>query len=174
MSGISGARSFTEKDKANALVVLAANDGNIKRTARDTTVAPATLRRWRDQQAMALVSSSAPAASPAAVSAAVTGFVDNAERVRDLALARMEVLIVEGAVTAPQLNAIVGTLTDKVNGAKGIPGQHVQHTLALPKPEDLRDLLTGFGEALFQSAQRRHDEIVDAEVVEALELPETT
>ena len=39
--------AYTSDDKAAALAALEANDGNLRRTARETGIGDATLRRWR-------------------------------------------------------------------------------------------------------------------------------
>ncbi|MGI8656384.1 MAG: transposase [Pyrinomonadaceae bacterium] len=41
-------RQYSESDKATALALLAANAGNITRTARETGFPATTLRQWRD------------------------------------------------------------------------------------------------------------------------------
>ncbi len=41
-------RSYTDEEKATALAMLDANDGNLSRTSRETTVPITTLKGWRD------------------------------------------------------------------------------------------------------------------------------
>jgi transposase-like protein len=40
-------RQYTEDDKATALAALAANGGNIRRTARELNIPATTLRKWQ-------------------------------------------------------------------------------------------------------------------------------
>ena len=41
-------RQYTESDKATALAMLQANDGNILKTANELGIPQSTLRKWRD------------------------------------------------------------------------------------------------------------------------------
>lgn len=43
-------RQYSDNDKAAALAALDANGGNVKRTAREMSLAVSTLKRWRDGQ----------------------------------------------------------------------------------------------------------------------------
>jgi hypothetical protein len=45
-------RAYSEQDKAQSLLVLDANGGNIKRTARQIGIPVGTLRAWRDNREM--------------------------------------------------------------------------------------------------------------------------
>lgn len=154
------ARKFTDKDKAAALVALAANGGIIKRTAAELGILPATLRRWRDQDKQQ--------AGPSAdlVAQAVTHFVDQAETVRNLALDKLETLIRADALSGRELITALGVLDDKVTRAKGLPTHNVQTTSTLPDAGVLRELMAGFIEGSVRAAEAREAEIVEAEIVE--------
>jgi transposase-like protein len=164
MAGTSGARQFTEADKAQALVTLVANGGNVKRTSKDTGFAPATIRRWRDRQAQA---TGQAAASPGALAVAATSFTADLKRTRDKALTLLEERIDEGDIKTSELITAVGVLDDKITRAEPME-HHVEHTLALPSPDEVRGLLGPFLEAGLANAARRHEEIVEAEVVREL------
>lgn len=157
---------YTQEDKAKVLAVLAGNGGNIKRTARETGVPVNTVRRWKTQNAQGQGPPSA------VVVAAVTEFVDEAEGVRNLALASLKAKIAAGDMTGSALVAAIGMLDDKIRVAKGMPNRTVEHTHTLPPPDQVRELLQGYGQALIQGAERRTAEIVDAEVV--AEIPAAT
>jgi transposase-like protein len=42
-------RTWTPRQKAEALLLLAQNEGNVKRTARQLNIAPSVMRDWRDR-----------------------------------------------------------------------------------------------------------------------------
>ncbi len=161
MAGKVGARTFTEEDKAQAIATLAANGGNIKRTARDLDVAPATLRRWRTQYEQGQVSTDL-------VSTAATTFIGDAERIRDKALAQLEAAIDAGKIQPAQLITALGVLDDKITRAKGLPTSHVQTSGQLPPLDEMKTLMTGFVAGALKAAADREAEIVDAELVEEI------
>ncbi len=156
-------RRFTEADKAAVLTALAANDGNVKRTARETGVAPATVRSWRAQAA------AGQGPSEALVLAAVNDFVEDAARVRNKALALLEARISAQEIKSGELVTALGVLDDKVTRAKGLPTSRVENVSALPAPEQLRELMTGFVAGAIAAAEERQADIVDAEVVEEID-----
>ena len=159
MAGTSGARRFTEADKAHGLTVLAANDGNIKRTSRDLGVNTATLRRWREQ------ARHGDGPSEALVIAAVGEFVTDAKRIRNKALMHLEALIDAGKVPPAVLNNIMGTLDDKIRLAQNMPTSRVEQTSAIPDRETLKELMGAAIQGAIEAAEKRHDIIVEAEVV---------
>lgn len=160
MAGTSAARRFTDDDKARVYATLAANGGNVKRTSRECDVPPATIRRWRGQWDR---QGPPPDAN---VTKAVTEFLDEAVSVRNLALTKLREKIECGDVKASELITALGVLDDKITRAKGLPTSKVEHSSALPSREDLKELMQGFVAGAIEAAERRHGEIVDAEVVE--------
>ena len=161
-----GRSTYTQEDKARILAVLAANGGNIKRTARETGVPVNTVRRWKTQNAQGA------GPPPAVVAAAVGEFVDEAKEVRGMALSLLKAKLAAGDVDARTAVTIVGILDDKVRLATGMPTNRTEHVNTLPPVEEVRGLLEGYGRALLEGATRRNDEIVEAEVV--AEIPATT
>jgi transposase-like protein len=166
MANTGTARRFSDKDKAAVLATLAANGGNLKRTARECNVLPATVRRWRDQ---ARAGQGPP---EEAVQEAVTEFVSAAARVRDLALVSLEQKIREGSLKGSELITTVGVLDDKIRLATGQPTSRTEAASALPPPDALRELMAGVVQGAIAAAERRHGEIVDAEIVR--EIPAST
>jgi transposase-like protein len=162
MAGTSGARRFTNEDKARAYVTLAANEGNIKRTARETDIPPATLRRWRAQWER-----EGPPSQEETEQAA-GDFVSTMSSVRDKALALLEKRIDSGDINAAQLITAVGVLDDKITRAQGLPDRRVEHP-NLPPPEQIAELLGTAVSKAIQMAENREREleiIEDAEVIE--------
>jgi len=151
--------AYSDEDKAQILATLAANGGNVKRTARETGASPAAIRGWKGKQEQGR------GIAPALIDEAVDAFVEAAARVRNLALERLEEKIRAGDVKASELVTIVGVLDDKVTRAKGLPTSRVETQSALPDAQHLRELMSGFVEGAIRAAEQRHSDIIEAEVV---------
>lgn len=179
MAGTSGARTYTEADKARVLVTLASNDGNVKRTSRDCdNIAPATIRKWRDQARTASTGQGVAPASPTALAVATGVFVTDAQTTRNMALDLLRARIKAGDIKTSELITAVGVLDDKVRLASGLANANVAHTHqhVLPSREELRQVLLPFVELGIANAARRHEEILEADVVDAelVALPPTS
>jgi len=105
------------------------------------------------------------------VAAAVSEFVDDAERVRNKALAQIEEELDNGEVKPAQLITILGVLDDKITRARGLPTAKVEHSSSLPPAAELQAVLAGVVQGAIAAAELR-DSVIDAEVVQ--EIPETT
>lgn len=161
---MAGRASYDDATKAETYVVLAANEGNVKRTSRDTGVPVSTIRRWRDEWAR---QESLPDISTLEV--VVGNFADKAESIRWKALVELERQL--STAKPGDLIKIVGILDDKITRARGLADRTVEHRHVLPSAEELRELVSGFAEATRQAALERADEIIDAEIVEQADLP---
>lgn len=161
---MAGRATYSESDKARVYVVLTANDGNVKRTSRETGVPENTVRRWRND-----FKQDGPPPTDA-VEEAAQDFVGDAERVRNLALARIEKLI-PTSEKLNELNNTVGILTDKIDRARGLDTRRIEHTHHLPAADEVRELMSGFVEGMKELSRAREAEIVEAEIVEQVSLP---
>jgi transposase-like protein len=150
--------TYTEADKSRVYVVLATNDGNVKRTARETGVPENTVRRWKKE-----FEESPPPAE--LVEVAVGNFVNDADRVRHKALLAIERKIDANEAKVGELNNTVGILTDKIDRARGLDVRRVEHEHKLD-PASIREALVGFMQDMQQMSESREAEIVEAEVVE--------
>lgn len=157
---MAGRSQHSEDDKARVFVCLRANNGNVKRTARDTGIHPATVRRWK--MAWEENEDSVPDVSLVALEA--TNFVAEAERVRDKALSELERKI--PSATPSALVAMVGMLTDKVALVRGLATTRVEHKHVLPAPEDLQELVQGFVRGAIESADVRRKELNEGDVID--------
>lgn len=144
------------------LAALAANGNNVKRTARETGVLPGTIRRWRTLQQRG------QGIPDASIQTAVKEFVDEAEEVRNLALTKLREKIESGDVKASELITTLGVLDDKITRARGLPTTRTEHTSALPSATELRELMAGVVQGAVEAATRRHEEIIEAEIVPEL------
>lgn len=156
---MAGRATYTDDQKAAVYVALAANEGNVKRTARDTGVPISTIRRWRDEWQRL---ESLPA--PQVLDEAIESFADKAESIRMKALMELERQL--HTAKPGDLIKIVGILDDKITRARGLADRTVEHRHVLPTADELRELVTGFAEASRQTALTRAEDIIEAEVVE--------
>lgn len=166
--GSAAPRRLTETDKARIVTALAANGGNIKRTARELGLGPTTVRRYRDKY------EHGTGPGQAVVVRVAGEFVEDATRIRDKAMLALEARIDAGEIKASELITALGVLTDKVRLAEGLATTKVEHSSALPPAAELQAILSGVVQGAIAAAERRDAEIVDAEIVEAIALPQTT
>jgi transposase-like protein len=150
---MAGRSTYSPEDKAAVLAVLAANGGNIKRTARETGIAITTVRNWSR-------GNTAPP-SDELVQAAVDEFVKSAERIREMALVKLEAAVESGEVKARDLITVIGVLDDKITRASGLPTQRTEHQHALPSREELQSVLGAAIGSMIEAAERRDGEIVE-------------
>lgn len=137
---------------------MRANGGNVKRTEAECNIPAPTIRRWRTQWERE---------APAGGEVAVDEFVSDATRIRDAALVLLEQRIGSGEIKPIELIKVIGTLDDKISRAMGLDVKRVEHSLALPSAEEMEKLMGPYARAGLLAAERRHEEILDAEVVEA-------
>lgn len=167
-------REYSAEDKARVYVVLQTNDGNLKRTARDTGIPEPTIRRWRNEWK----ESGPPALDQ--IEEAVVEYVTEMEKTRDLALKRIHERLSspdkKDQGTLPQIATVFGVLTDKIDRAHGIGTKHEhEHKLSLPSPDEIRASLGALIEGVQAGHVVREEEIEDAEILEEPRaLPQTT
>lgn len=150
--------TYSDEDLARLYVSLTANEGNVKRTARDTGIPESTVRSWKQKW-----ETDGPP-SYGEVEVAVSDFTTDAERVRNKALASIEEKI-PGAKVG-ELTTLVGVLDDKIMRARGLATGRVEHTLALPAADEIREALSAVFQGAIQAAANREADIIDAEVIE--------
>lgn len=156
-------REYSSEDKARAYVVLTSNEGNLKRTARDTGIPEPTIRRWRNEW------ESGGPPSLESLEEAVTDMVAQAEKIQDLALQRIKERLESDDIkqqgTLPQLATVYGIVTDKLDRARGIGTTH-EHKLTLPSPDEIRATLGALVENVQAGHVVREEEIEDAEIID--------
>jgi len=149
--------TYTDDELARLYVALTANDGNVKRTARDTGVPESTVRTWKQRW-----ETEGPP-NIGEVEKAVTSFTDDAERVRNKALLAIEEKI-PGAKVG-ELTTLVGVLDDKIQRARGLAIGRVEHVHTLPPAEEIKAVLGAVFQGSLEAAAQRESEIVDAEII---------
>jgi len=158
---VAGRQQYTEQAKAAAFAQLEMNDGNRKRTARDLGLPLSTLRRWADDWEK---QKNLPAAE--ALIQATGDFLQDAERVRNLALQKMEAKLANGEGTVAQIATVMGILDDKIARAKGIADRVTEHKITLPSRDDIVAALQGLQQGAIEAAAARDEVIVEAELAE--------
>jgi len=155
---MAGRATYSEDAKAKVFAALAANDGNVKRTARDFGIPSSTIRRWRDDWER---EKNLP--SQEALEVATSDFLTEAKEVRNLAIAELKRKI--PAANVSQLVATIGMLTDKVDRVEHVSTQVIDHKISLPSSEEIAEALRGLQTVALEAAARRDEEIVEAELV---------
>lgn len=161
-------RKYTDEDRARVYTALTINQGNIKRSARETGVPVATVRLWKRKweadgpsEEIALLSEEQGLA-----------WIAVAEESRDIALAKWRALVENDQVAARDLMTGVGILTDKIHAARGLSkGSSSQPAIS---PEHMRELARGLVEGAVEAAKSRHEEILEADYEVVHEIPSGT
>lgn len=158
-------RIYTDREKAVVFAELSVNEGNIKRTARNTGVPIPTVRRWRDEWER----NGVPETVNEELAPLVADFLNDALRIRGKLLLRIEDLLEGDKVTMAQVSTAFGIISDKIRAYEALSeSKHVEHTLVLPPAEELKELFTGLLDGVVESARQRAAEI------EAIEEPVST
>jgi transposase-like protein len=165
---MAGRSAYTDADRARVYAVLLANDGNVKRTARETGYPENTVRRWKTQ-----FTEDGPPPQDV-VEEAVNTYVGNMERVRDLALVALETKIRNGELKGSELITTIGVLDDKTTRARGAATSRHEHVMTLPSAEDIKAVLMPAIQQGIDAAKERQADVLESVVVEVRELPETT
>lgn len=157
---------YTDKDKAKVFAELSANDGNIKRTARNTGMDPATVRRWRDEWNR----NGLPETVQQEIAVVAGEFLEDAIRIRGKLLRKLEeALDGDMRATIPQYVTGIGVLSDKIRAYEAIQEtQRVEHKIVLPDQAELKELFSGILVGVVEAARER------AAIIEALEEPAAT
>lgn len=161
---MAGRTTYTEADEARVYVVLTANDGNVKRTSRETGVPESTVRNFKRK-----FETNPP--SPEAVETEVeTGdYTVDLQVIRtELAQAlRREIPHMRGR----DLAVALGIVDDKLTRARGLATERTETVHKLPSPEELALAGAMLAQGAIEAARQRQHEIVEANVREQPALP---
>jgi transposase-like protein len=160
---VAGKSQHSESDRARVYTSLLANDGIVKRTAREVGLSESTVRRWKQEFV-----ENPPALE--ALEAAIGDFVTDAKRVRNKAVLEIERQIDAREMKGAALVTTVGVLDDKIMRVEGVVSKHqVDHVHHLPTAEQARELMGGLLHGALESGRLRQAELVDAELTEQAE-----
>lgn len=152
-------KAYTDADRALVFAELEINQGNIKRTARNLNMPVSTVRylktKWEAEGVPAKVVDALPAA--------IGDFVSDAERVRDKLLVALEAAVDSGDIKPREIVPALGMLVDKIRAIRGLDAKKVEHSLSLPKPEEVRELFAGVIQEVVGAAESRAGELVAIE-----------
>lgn len=157
---MAGRATYSEADKARVYVALTANDGNVKRTARETGVAESTVRNWKREfeknpPSKELVQKEVESE---------TGYVADLEAARDEALVELRKKI--PSMTGSQLGVVYGILEDKLTRAKGLATERTEHVHKLPTAEEIAQAGALLAQGALEAARVRQQEIHESELRE--------
>jgi len=163
---------YTDEDKAKGHLALQVNAGNVLRSSRDTGIPEATLRDWKKSWEKDGV----PIEILEYAEQFASDFVEDATRVRDLALAELEKAIRSGDLKSEKLITVVGVLEDKIRLGKGLATSRHETVQKLPDASELREVLGGYIAETMRDAAQREDDIneVEDEIIPIRELQAKT
>lgn len=164
---MAGKPQYDEAARARVYTALLANEGNVKRTARELSIPESTVRSMKKS-----FETNPP--SVEAVEAAAADFVATAKEVRDLALRRIKERLESDDKkeqgTLPQLSTVLGVLDDKITRVEGPTSRtQVDHIHHLPSAEEARALLGGLLTGAIEGGYARQAELREADLVEQAE-----
>jgi hypothetical protein len=158
-------RRYSDRDRAVVFAELSVNEGNVKRTSRNTGYDVSFVRRSKQEWER----NGVPDSVMEEVAPIVSDFMADAIRIRGKLLIRLEEILDKGErATIPQVTTAIGILSDKIRAYEAITeSKRVTHTFELPPVEELKELFSGVLAGVVQSAQSRAAEIeaIDEPVV---------
>lgn len=152
-------RIYTDADRARVKAVLDANDGNVKRTARETGLPVMTVRTWKQKWER----EGLPAEVAAALPAAIEGEVEDLDRVRNKLLHIIEEKADRRDISTRDAITGFGVLTDKSRLLQGKPTSRTEQSDAGSLPVDqVREMFAGFARGIVEAATQRDADISSA------------
>lgn len=149
---------YTDEDRARVFVALRVNNNNVNRTSRDTGIPARTIRDMR-------TSFEKNPPNEQLITEMADKFVTEAKEIRSMAMEAMKEKIPTARLG--ELNAVVGTLTDKLNLLRGVGAKsQVDHVLHLPDREALQAALGPIVAESMEQAREKELEIIDVEARE--------
>lgn len=153
---------YTAEEIARVIAVLASNKGNVKRTSRELGLPEQTVRNFKIKDTGGRLPAEVLVALPVALETQITRM----GLVRDKALDAIEDKIDQGDSKLGELNAVWGTLTDKILLISGEATSRREEVTTGPSPEEFGERLALYLGQAFNLALDREADIVDAEIVE--------
>lgn len=153
-------RTYTPEDQARVAVILQANVGNVKRTARETGVPAMTVRDWKVRWEAEGYPDPIEEVLPT-IAGEITERMDYA---RGLAVDTVIEKLRDGKVSAKDAAWIAQVFTDKINLIKGLATSRTEQLQIAPvDTKALAAELVAYAANAVEAAQSRDEEIEDAE-----------
>jgi transposase-like protein len=150
-------RTYTDDDKGRVFLALTVNEGNVKRTARELSMPPSTVKKWKVEWERHGV----PEAIQEVAAQEAEQFITDASRARGKALMQWEAKVDQGEVAARDLMTGVGVLTDKITALTGLAKSG--ETKPAIEPAHMRELARGLFQGAWDAAQEREQVIQEAD-----------
>lgn len=153
-------RTYTPEDQARVAVILQANDGNVKRTARETGVPAMTVRDWK----VKWQAEGYPDPIEEVLPAIAGEIAERMDYARGLAVDTVIEKLRDGKVSAKDAAWIAQVFTDKINLIKGLATSRTEQVQIAPvDTKALAAELVAYATEAVEAAQGRDEEIEDAE-----------
>ena len=166
---MAGTSKYTDDDRASVLALLSVNDGNVKRTSRESGVAEQTVRDWKKSWERGGV----PATVQATLPSALDDFSTKAESIRDRMLDSLEALVLNDDLSGRDLIVGIGVLTDKLRITRGEATSRTENTVQhVLSPQELGKRVQEALDHALDAGVHRDVEILDAEWDEQADLSE--
>lgn len=154
---MAGRASYDEQAKARVYLALAANSGNVKRTARETGVPETTVRNFKKE-----FEKNPPSTEVVKTEFETGDYVGELETLRkELAVALRKKI---PDMTGNQLAVSYGIIDDKLTRARGLATERTEHVHSLPSAEELALAGQMLATGAIEAARRRQEELAVAEV----------
>lgn len=152
-------RRYSAEDKAAIVATLAANNGNVKRTARELEVPEQTVRDTKRTQEQRNL----PTAVAEAVPVIALDMADRVKTVRDRLLTEIENQVERGELKGSALVTAFGILFDKARILDGLATDRKEVVNTGPSPEELAKEVASYIGRTLAAGSQRDEEIQDAE-----------
>lgn len=160
---MAGRARYTEDQKKEVFLALTFNEGNVKKTARETGIPEQTVRNWKKEW----TGGAAKPVSDEQLDEIRAAWVEKAIDVRAKLLLSIEADVDENALSPRDKLTAFGILDDKIARAQGLDrARSGEVHIHLPSPDELRQGLASLVVGAIQGVQQRTEDIIDAEIVE--------
>ena len=154
---MAGRASYSEQDKARVFLALTANDGNVKRTARETGVPETTVRNFKRE-----FEDNPPSQEIVQQEFETGDYIAELETLRkELAVALRKKI---PDMAGNQLAVSYGIIDDKLTRARGLATSRTEHVHTLPTAEELALAGQMLATGAIEAARKRQEELAQAEV----------
>lgn len=154
---MAGRASYSEQDKARVFLALTANDGNVKRTARETGVPETTVRNFKRE-----FEDNPPSQELVQQEFETGDYVAELETLRKELSVALRRKIPD--MTGYQLVVSYGIIDDKLTRARGLATSRTEHVHTLPSAEELALAGQMLATGAIEAARQRQAELAESNV----------
>lgn len=154
---MAGRASYSEQDKARVFLALTANDGNVKRTAREIGVPETTVRNFKRE-----FEDNPPSQELVQQEFETGDYVAELETLRKELSVALRRKIPD--MTGHQLAVSYGIIDDKLTRARGLATSRTEHVHTLPSAEELALAGQMLATGAIEAARQRQAELAESNV----------